>query len=460
MSSARSLVDQSTLKTFLSPRPNEFRCWQSGHCIDTSLICNQVRDCPAGEDESTFCQPQLCPKSAFRCGHGRCVDKTAVCDNFNDCINGDDESDVLCKSRQCSGPDCDFPRCPAINSSRLLVSCVLGRQAVACDKEIIPGTVAKYSCGAFYEPASDFHKNNDEAVCQLNGQWSREILKCEPSCGYLRDSVPLIVNGFHTDIIFPWHAALFMRKDDGFAYACGGTLISESVVLSAAHCFAHVNETDVKIVVGKRRSDFKLSPDETTAQFFDVARIARHPLYLDRLGNYGSDLALVELNQSVALSDDIHPACVDWDLDDVTSHLSRNQLGLIVGMGITENETNSDAIRMARLPIVSNEDCVKAQPKDFQKFVTFTTFCAGWGNGTAVCNGDSGGGLMFLSADLQRWTVQGVVSLSPRRQSTFFCDPFKFTVFTKVGLYVNWIRFELDTIHDAHTAGSEYEPIL
>lgn len=331
-----------------------------------------------------------------------------------------------------------------------------------CDTEVRPGTVAKYSCRDFYRPATNFHKFNSEAACQANGKWSTEILKCEPECGYLRSSIPLIVNGFSIDFIVPWHATLFMRKGDEFVFFCGGTLISESVVLSAAHCFAHVNETDVKIAIGKRHSRFTRSDDDKLAQFFDVVRIIRHPLYLDRLGNYGSDIALVQLNASVTLSDDIHPACIDWDLDDITSDLSRHNVGMIAGMGITENDTNSEVVRMAKLPVVSNEDCARLEPKDFQKFVTFTTFCAGWGNGTmSPCNGDSGGGFLFLSRDLKSWKVQGVVSLSPRKQSTFFCDPFKYTVFTKVGLYVKWIKFVLNSIHDAYTQPhGDYEPIL
>lgn len=425
-------------------------------------MCNQVRDCPAGEDETQVCQQQLCPKNTFRCSSGRCIDKNSLCDNFNDCINGDDESDLLCKSLSCFGPDCSLQNCPPIVSTRLQASCEYNKQSTSCLKDVKPGTLAKYSCGEFYQPVSDFHKHNDEAVCQQNGEWSTEILKCEPRCGYLKAPIPLIVNGFHSDITFPWHATIYMRRDDEFVFACGATLITELVVLSAAHCVFATNESDVKVVIGKRYSSFKISSDEAFAQAFEVARIVRHPLYLDKIGNYGSDIALVELNQSVALSDDVHPVCIDWELDDITSHLTRNRVGIIAGMGINENDTNSDEVRMTRLPIVSNEECVKQQPKDFQKFVTFTTFCAGWGNGTSLCNGDSGGGLIFLSKDLKTWKVQGVVSLSPRRQSTFFCDPFKFTVFTKVGLYVKWIKFVLNSIHDAHTQALQldYEPIL
>lgn len=441
-------------------RSDEFRCSSSGQCIDASLICNQVRDCPGGEDEAQICKARYCPKkSTFRCSYGRCIAKEAICDNFNDCINGEDESDLLCKSLACNGPDCEFFTCPSITSNRLKVSCEFDGKNVTCDKDIKPGTIAKYACREFFQPATNFHKFNDEAACQRNGKWSQEVLKCEPKCGYLRTAIPLIVNGLATDNIVPWHATLFMKKGDDFVFACGGTLITESVVLSAGHCFTGVTEKDVKIAIGKRRSVFAISSDEIFAAVFDIVRIIRHPLYLDKVGNYGSDIALVKLNASVEMSDDIHPACIDWNLDDITSQLSNSHVGIITGMGITENDTNSDLLRLAKLPVVANEECVRQEPKDFQKFVTFTTFCAGWGNGSmSPCNGDSGGGFLFLSRDLKTWKVQGVVSLSPRKKSTFFCDPFKYTVFTKVGLYVKWIKFVLDSIHDSHPG--DYEPIL
>lgn len=157
-------------------------------------------------------------------------------------------------------------------------------------------------------------------------------------------------------------------------------MITELVVLSAAHCFTHVNESDLRIAIGARHSNFTaMTTTDDAARVFEVSQVVRHPLYLDKVGNYGSDIALVELSRSVALSDDFHPACIDWRLDDITSDLARNRLGTVVGMGVTENDTNSEIIRMARLPVVSNEDCVKVQPEDFKKFVTFTTFCAGWG---------------------------------------------------------------------------------
>lgn len=435
---------------------DEFRCSQSinDQCIDASLLCNKVLDCPSGEDESLICQPQICPPDTFRCSHGRCIVAEAVCDNFNDCLNGDDEADSLCKSKSCADCDDDALFCPPIVSSRLLVSCKYDNRVVSCEKDIKQGTTAQYTCREFFEASSRLHEYNKHAVCQANGQWSSEILKCEPTCGYISSTLPLIVNSHVIDPAYvPWHSTIFIRADtDEFLFACGATLISELVVLSAAHCFSNVNEKSVKIAVGKKSSNFTISSDDgPLAQLFDIEKIFRHPLYLDRLGNFGSDIALVELNQTVSLSDEIHPACIDWNWDDLTWHLANKSMGVAAGMGITENDVTSDILRLTHVPVVDDEHCIKSQSEDFRKYIRYSTFCGGWANGTAVCNGDSGGGLLFQSnADTNKWVVQGIVSLSPRRQSTFFCDPYKLTVFTKVSLYVNWIRVILDQIHAAH----------
>lgn len=131
-----------------------------------------------------------------------------------------------------------------------------------------------------------------------------------------------------------------------------------------------------------------------------------------------------------------------------------------MGMGLTETDTYSTEMRVTKLPVVSNEKCIKKQDAEFRKYVSFTAFCAGWGNGTGVCNGDSGGGLYFPMKN-DRWCVQGLVSLSPRRLSTSFCDPEKYTIFTKVGLYVKWIKHMLDEIHATHEfTKTAYDPIL
>lgn len=101
-------------------------------------------------------------------------------------------------------------------------------------------------------------------------------------------------------------------------------------------------------------------------------------------------------------------------------------------MGITENDTFSEKLRVTTVKIISENECRESQNKDFRKYLTYTTFCAGWKNGTAVCNGDSGGGLVLQRPGERLWDLHGVVSISLRRLGTNICDPNYFTVFTKV----------------------------
>ncbi|KAL6420544.1 hypothetical protein ACFW04_014875 [Cataglyphis niger] len=116
-------------------------------------------------------------------------------------------------------------------------------------------------------------------------------------------------------------------------------------------------------------------------------------------------------------------------------------------MGLTENDTFSPVLRITTMKIISDDECRQNQNRDFWKYLTYTSFCAGWANGTGVCNGDSGGGLVLLQTlNSSRWEVHGVVSVSPRRLSTSICNPNFYTVFTKVSIYINWINKIIENI--------------
>lgn len=123
-----------------------------------------------------------------------------------------------------------------------------------------------------------------------------------------------------------------------------------------------------------------------------------------RFGSYGSDIALIEIDGNVDLNSFFLPACIDWNLDDITSHLSHTNLGYVAGMGVSEDNLFSDQLKVTSLPVVEDNECMERQQPDFRKYLTFTTFCAGWKNGTGVCNGDSGSGLIFPTKDL--WYLQ------------------------------------------------------
>ena len=101
-------------------------------------------------------------------------------------------------------------------------------------------------------------------------------------------------------------------------------------------------------------------------------------------------------------------------------------------MGLTEHDTFSKILRVTSVRLVSEEKCRESHTRDFRKYLTYTSFCAGWTNGTGVCNGDSGGGLVLQKPNTSIWEIHGIVSISPRRLGSIYCDVNYYTIFTKV----------------------------
>lgn len=84
---------------------------------------------------------------------------------------------------------------------------------------------------------------------------------------------------------------------------------------------------NIKVAFGKYHSDFHKRQPIT--QIKNVKRVIIQPLYQDRTGNYGSDLAVLVLSDAVKLSSDIHPACIDWNARDTIYHFQNNSIGLV-----------------------------------------------------------------------------------------------------------------------------------
>jgi len=75
-----------------------FKCFKS-FCLPVHKVCNGVRDCPFGEDETNCSSSMLCP-GLFRCQSGWCVHPNYICDGHVHCgIEADDE--VLCTALAC-----------------------------------------------------------------------------------------------------------------------------------------------------------------------------------------------------------------------------------------------------------------------------------------------------------------------------------------------------------------------
>ena len=95
----------------------------------------------------------------------------------------------------------------------------------------------------------------------------------------------------------------------------------------AAHCAWNIKEEMLQIGLNKYYSDYY--QEEDYAQFKNISKIIVQSAYQDAVGNYGSDIAILVLSSSVEFSTFIRPACLDWNLNDLSEQLSSNKLGLV-----------------------------------------------------------------------------------------------------------------------------------
>ncbi|KAJ8711113.1 hypothetical protein PYW07_008355 [Mythimna separata] len=250
--------------------------------------------------------------------------------------------------------------------------------------------------------------------------------------------LPLIYNGNAYDRgEMPWLVAIYKTEQASLRFVCGGTLVSERHIISAAHCMQRRGSlTSIKDIVVKvgvhHLNDW--SDDITVTRALEAATIheAYNPLTLQ------NDILVLTLDKSVRFNQYIRPACL-W--------AGNTDLSLIVGRSGTVAGWGDQGVggigaqgepHKVNIPIVSTNDC-RASKSLFHELTFDNTLCAGDRKGSGPCVGDSGGG-MYLFDD-GKWRIRGVVSVSLRADNgDATCNLNEYVVFTDTAKFLQWIR--------------------
>ncbi|KAL6963288.1 serine-type endopeptidase [Sarracenia purpurea var. burkii] len=221
------------------------------------------------------------------------------------------------------------------------------------------------------------------------------------------------------------HMALigYGNKYSELQWGCGGSLISERFIMSAAHCGQNS-------VLGPPRwallGDLTLSSkkDDARPVTYSIVRVYDHPDY--KAPAYYHDISLFELNTTVKMSAYVRPACLHTSMTDLTA--------------VAKYSIN-DKLLKAAITVVSDQQCKIsyngiANKRLERGYDSDGMLCAGdLQDGNDTCQGDSGGPMQTIQS-ICMWKIVGVTSFGPG-----ICgnteDP---GVYTRVAYYISWIQ--------------------
>ena len=232
------------------------------------------------------------------------------------------------------------------------------------------------------------------------------------------------------DDAWPWQAIIYVDA----AYQCGGALVADNWVLTAASCFPRKMFRDmtghtVKVVLGEHNR----FEEAGTEQSYDGIKLMRPP----KSGKSGrGDMALVKLEYPIKQTAYVHSVCYDEDPD--SSLIWPTQYGVVTGWGSKKKGKNNtvtipeyDELQQTVIRFVSDREC---RENSNAKKLKVNVFCGSSEDVTVdKCLGDTGGPVVVKLID-DSWTLVGVMKYNEGCD-----DQSKYSHFTKVGHYSAWI---------------------
>uniref|UniRef100_A0A673BDK6 Vitamin K-dependent protein C n=1 Tax=Sphaeramia orbicularis TaxID=375764 RepID=A0A673BDK6_9TELE len=219
----------------------------------------------------------------------------------------------------------------------------------------------------------------------------------------------------------PWQVMLLNARG---GLHCGGVLIDQNWVLTAAHCLR--NNLSFRVRLG----DYERIRYEGSEVTMRVVKAFKHPDYNSR--TVDNDIAMLRLESPAPFSTYIIPVCLPGrDLAEGVLHRN-GTVTVVTGWGKDDIDSTrfSSALNVIKIPLVDHSVCAQQMTNN----VSHNVLCAGiLGKSFDACEGDSGGPMVTLYRNT--WFLVGLVSWG---EGCGHVD--KLGIYTKVSNYNEWIH--------------------
>jgi len=269
------------------------------------------------------------------------------------------------------------------------------------------------------------------------------IERVEGKCGRQVVRKARVVGGVEADFgEWPWQVSLRKYKEGefrnwgSFEHKCGGALLSDSWVVTAAHCVLGVDVDDLEVRLGEHQMKHKTEPIQHVDKKIETVVIHK------RFDNITKefDIALLKMmDVPIQFQANILPICLPTS----SSSLS-GSTAWVTGWGKVAKWRRfmSDELREVKVPILSNKQCEKLFRKSgHPQTIPYIFLCAGFNKGGKdTCEGDSGGPLSVKGPD-GSWQLAGITSWG------IGCgDGYSPGVYTRISEFRFWIRNVIEKV--------------
>ncbi|KAG5673169.1 hypothetical protein PVAND_003237 [Polypedilum vanderplanki] len=244
-----------------------------------------------------------------------------------------------------------------------------------------------------------------------------------------------VINGVEVEPFeFSHIAAIGWLKwsDFSVAWNCGGNLITESFVMSAAHCMMVDGRKPNVVRLGD--IDLKSNLDDLFVQQFGIHSIIKHPEYSAFTNQ--NDIALIRLRGNVIPTMHVVPACLN-------SGKVPTEYFEGAGYGQDENGLQTNKLLKVQLKLVEMNTCQKSYELQLSEA---TQICAESYREDIefpqdLCYGDSGSALQYMNTDIVEgemfYKTPTLVAITSFGIGCGFGIP---AVYVNVSNYIHWIE--------------------
>ncbi|KAL9896624.1 modular serine protease-like [Glossina fuscipes fuscipes] len=326
-------------------------------------------------------------KESLNCQNGDWIGTFPACDQY-------------CDAEQLLGLS-TFHKC--INNDTTVLEC----QRVEMNSEVIIG------CNIGYE---GFGNDSPRMRCPSDGKFTDKRPTCNIDCGVPRPNTALTLGELAVEYSeMPWQVAIYQKTDKvNYKFVCGGSIVSPSVIVTAAHCFWDAVVEDkmhvgfFQVVAGKYYRDYDMTKDPA-AQAADIAEIVISSSFRKDTDNFLGDVAVVKLKKPFIFNDNISAVCLNIkpiaDLD-----VPNNQDGAVMGY----NKEEENIFRRLPMKSLSHHTC---QLKDRLASLANDKFCLQNEDEATLCRGDPGGGFVAYNSEIKRHELLGIISYTRFRNA-------------------------------------------